>query len=421
MKISNLFHIKFYLLTLHERLWFKPLIAAALSILAIFLANLADHTPLGQIAPDISTDTIDKLLTIMASSMLVIATFAVGSMVSAYNAAATSATPRSFRMVVADDTSQFALSTFIGAFIFSIVALVYTQLNYFDRAGRFVVFALILLVFAIVILTFIKWVHNIAHLGRMSSVIERVEQETAKVLAQRREQPTMGAMPANDEPFEHVIRSRSVGYIQDLDVAALQAWAEAANTQVRVAALPGTFVTLGGPLLYIKHDTGWQNTLDEKKLHDAFQRGSERTIYNDPRHGLIVLSEIASRALSPAVNDPGTAIAVTCSLVNLLTQWRKPALDETAQAPRYNRVQIPVLSVMDLFEDAFLGISRDGAGLVEVMIRLQKGLEALATIGDDEMTKAARHHARLAFKRATQAITFEEDLAAIRRAADFAL
>ena len=58
----------------------------------------------------------------MASGMLVMATFAVGSMVAAYASASNTASPRSFSLVISDDSSQKALSAFVGAFIFSTVA-----------------------------------------------------------------------------------------------------------------------------------------------------------------------------------------------------------------------------------------------------------------------------------------------------------
>jgi uncharacterized membrane protein len=80
--------------------------------------------------------------------------------------------------------------------------------------------------------------------------------------------------------------------------------------------------------------------------------GDGRLYDDDPRFGLVVLSEIAGRALSPGVNDPGTAIA------------------------------------------------RDGAGAVEVAVRLQKALESLACIGNVALRDAAVHHARMALARA---------------------
>ena len=86
--------------------------------------------------------------------MLGVATFAVGSMLTAYSSASNSATPRSFPLIIADDVSQNALSSFIGAFIFSIVAYVALENGYYDSAGRFLLFVISIVVFAIIILNF---------------------------------------------------------------------------------------------------------------------------------------------------------------------------------------------------------------------------------------------------------------------------
>jgi uncharacterized membrane protein len=92
--------------------------------------------------------------TISAASLLVIATFAVASMVSSYASAGSTATPRAFSLVIADDVSQNGFSTFIGAFIFSIVALVASKNDFYEKPGRFALFALTIAVFAAVIVTF---------------------------------------------------------------------------------------------------------------------------------------------------------------------------------------------------------------------------------------------------------------------------
>src|SRR5690606_38947608 len=114
-----------YLLNrLRERLGVKPRLVCILSIGGGLLARRADETELGRHVPDIEVESIGTLLDVMSASMLVIATFAAGSMVSAYASASSTATPRAFPLVVADDVSQNALSTFVNAFIFSIVGLI---------------------------------------------------------------------------------------------------------------------------------------------------------------------------------------------------------------------------------------------------------------------------------------------------------
>lgn len=69
-------------LQLRKRLWFKPLLYCLIAVLAALVAQVADHLPFGDQLPEITPETIQTLLTIISSSMLAVATFAVGSMVS---------------------------------------------------------------------------------------------------------------------------------------------------------------------------------------------------------------------------------------------------------------------------------------------------------------------------------------------------
>ncbi|MDF1643296.1 MAG: DUF2254 domain-containing protein [Pseudomonadales bacterium] len=103
-----------------EQLWIKPLLMCLISIVGIFATKAADSTKFGKFVPDIREESINTLLSTMSASMLVIATFAVGTMVTSYAAASSKATPRSFSLVIADDVSQNALSAFIGSFIYSV-------------------------------------------------------------------------------------------------------------------------------------------------------------------------------------------------------------------------------------------------------------------------------------------------------------
>jgi uncharacterized membrane protein len=73
---------------------------------------------------------------------------------------------------------------------------------------------------------------------------------------------------------------------------------------------------------------------------------------------------------------------------------------------------------VDLFEDAFLGLGRDGAGLVEVQLRLQKGLLALGRIGDADFRAAAMVQAGLARTRSDAALGLEADKSRLRRVAE---
>lgn len=416
-------HLSFIINRLRERLWIKPLVVCVLSICAVFLANLMDMTGLGRFLPEITKESIETLLRIMASSMLMMATFAVASMVAAYASASRSATPRSFPLIIADDVSQNALSAFIGAFIYSVVALVALMNGlYGGSVSRFILFSLTIVVLAIIILTFIRWVDNIARLGRLGHTIEKVEAAAAEAIRKRQSAPRLGGVAAFSPPDGSRTVFGTIGYVQRVDTAALQERAVESQLIIVVAALPGAFCTPKRPVAWvIREASGRVSDEDAEAIAAAFVIGRSRVFDQDPRFGLLVLSEIAIRALSPAVNDPGTAIGVTGTLVRLFVMWNERGDAGDVSKVRFDRVAVPELSAADMFDDAFTGIARDGAGTVEVVVRLLKALESLAAAGDADMRDNALRHARLALVRAENALKVPDDLTAVREAAEFAV
>ncbi|HUS96804.1 MAG TPA: DUF2254 domain-containing protein, partial [Hyphomicrobiaceae bacterium] len=369
----------FFLRKLRERLWLKPLVYCLAAVAAAFLAHTADYVGVGWLAPVVTPETIEQLLSIISTSMLTVATLAVASMVSAYASAASTATPRAFALVIADDVSQVALSSFIGAFIFSIVGFIAVKTGYYGPAGRFALFLMTVVIFAWVIITFVRWVDNIARLGRIGPTVTKVEAATLDAMRLLRSAPALGGKPlVAGTPRGEPVFCASVGYVQHIDMQALQDAAEEMRAEIAVACLPGSFIGPGHPIAYVMHGT---SELDERArswMADAFLIEPERTFEEDPRFGLIVLSEIAARALSPAVNDPGTAIAILGSFIRLLAFWVEPADDGVNTEVHYDRLHVPSLSLNDMFDDAFTAIARDGAATVEVGIRLQKAFRSLA-------------------------------------------
>lgn len=408
-------HLRFLYNRLKDKLWVKPLWMCFCSICAVFIAKFADHYNAGLFVPPISLDSIVALLEIMSSSMLMIATFSVGSMIAAYTSASTSATPRAFSVVVSDDVSKNALSRFIGSFIFSIVALTAIKNDAFDIAGLFVLFILTSLVFALVILTFIRWVDRLARLGRVGNTVDRVESVAMQSLIRLRNAPNRSGAPCVDVEQGEAVVATSVGYIQHIDISRLHHWAEDNDAVVVLSVLPGKFVAPGTVIAKVISEKPEQE-FDYKGVLAAYQIGADRLFDDDPRFGFIVLSEIAGKALSPAVNDPGSAIKVIGSLVRLFVCWSEPVPEEDEQQSYYDRVQVPEVNIEDMFDDAFTSIARDGASCVEVGIHLQKALTALCMVGDDKMKAAAKRHAALSLKRSQLALSLDEDLQLVRNA-----
>ena len=402
--------LRFLLSRLREHLWIRPLIACALSVAGVLLAHLADRMFVDGSVPDVTQSSVIELLKIIAAAMLAMATFAVASMVSAYASAGQVATARAFPLIVADDASQNALSTFIGAFIFSIVAISATMNGYYGRAGRFTLFVLTVVVLMVVVLTFVRWVDRIARLGRIGAIVAKVEQATSLALARRARLPWLGGTEAAGGAAGRALHARRTGYVQHIDMARLARLAKQHDVRVRVAALPGVYVSPARPLCHLDPAPDRDSACDDDAFAQAFTIGSQRQFDDDPRFGMLVLAEIAGRALSPGINDPGTAIGVLGSLQRLFTDL---SCDVAADAPTCELVTVPTLSLDDLFDDAFSAIARDGAGTVEVALRLQRHLGELGQ-SNAALRANARRHADLALARAERALDFPHDAHQVR-------
>jgi uncharacterized membrane protein len=394
-----------------EKLWFRPLIFCVLSILGALIAKVADSTRLHELVPKINTESLETLLGTISASMLVISIFAVGSMVSAFSAASSTATPRSFKLIIGDDVSRNALSVFIGSFIYSIVATVALKNGYYGIAGNFTLFIFTLLFFALVILTFLRWVERISRLGRMEHTIKLVEQATENAIKTRLESPTLNGISVNpNQEKGTAVYGEITGYVQQIYMSNLQGIAERLDAIITINAVPGTFSSIDKPLFYILLNEKTSTETDYNELRKAFVIGNMRYFHEDPRFGLITLSEIASRALSPAVNDPGTAIQIISSHVRLFSLWAETVDEKKEEEKDNDRIAVPELVIGDLFEDAFRPIARDGAANIEVMIRLQKAFNSMYAIDNPAMKIAAMHHSYESFERSEIAMQLKGDL-----------
>ena len=113
-------------------------------------------------------------------------------------------------------------------------------------------------------------------------------------------------------------------------MSALSRWCDAADAELYLAINPGAFVYADTTLAWFtaKADGGNDEEM-AAAVRKPFSIGETRSFDQDPRFGLAVMSEIASRALSPAMNDPGTAIDVIGRSTRLMGLWAKGCAPET--------------------------------------------------------------------------------------------
>lgn len=406
---------RFILARIGHILWLKAALFCLIAVAAAFFAHLAGPLVPTSWVEIIAEDAIQDILSMLASSMLAVATFSLATMVAAIGSVTTNTSPRAAALLLEDRSAQSALSIFIGAFIFSIVGLIALSTDLYSAAGRFVLFVETLLVIGLVILRLLKWIDQLSQLGKVSVVIDRVEEATRQALQERL--PHLGGTPATDEaPTGIRLMTPIVGYIRNIDAKQLHERAEALDYRVHLKAMPGDFVAPSDPLAVIT-DVDELSDEEAAALQDCFTIGDTRTFEQDPELGLVVLAEIASRALSPAVNDPGTAIDVIGTATRLLAHWQDSDEEGAGHVP-FHRVHVPPLLPAKLFDDAFRPIARDGAALVEVGIALQKAFLHLATNADEAFRKEAREHSQAALSRAQRALLHEPDYLQLKRLAD---
>lgn len=401
---------------LTRRLWFRAGLLSILAIATALVAIVAGPYIPSDLPGKIGAAAVDNILNILASSLLAVAIFSLSTAVSAYANATRSVTPRATQLLIEDATTQNVLATFVGSFLYSLVGIIALSAGVYGSQGRVVLFVVTILVIALIVVTLLGWIDHLSRLGTVSETTTRVEVAAARAMRERVENPFLGCNALRDPvgdipPGARPIYSPTIGYVQHVDVRTLSNCAERCGGEVFVVALPGTFLDPSRPL-------AWSIGFDAEQAEDVrrtFTIDSERSFDQDPRFGVTVLAEIASRALSPAVNDPGTAIDVIGRAVRVLAIWANDGRPKQ-ETVSCRRVHVPEVNLGDLFDDVFNPIARDGSGFIEVQLRLQKALLALAHMGAEYAVHAVRH-AQGALERAEAALLLATEKAQLRELA----
>lgn len=392
--------------TVSARVTLYLIVAVATALMAVPLQSL----PFPHVM-SVAAESVDSILKILASSMLTVTTFSLSVMVSAFSAASATATPRATSLLQEDPTTHRVLGTFIGAFLFSLVGIIALSMGIYNDNGRIILFAVTLVLVLVIVVTILNWIEHLSILGRVGETADRVEKATACALELRVKYPHLGAKLLNpDNPPAYINRgvvASGTGYIQHIDMNRLNDLGEEYGVEISVIKSPGNFVH---PAEVIAAYDGDQCDALAECIEKTFTIDNQRSFDQDPRFGLEVLTEIASRALSPAVNDPGTAIDVIGRTVRLLVLWCDyRCLSDDDENIQFPNVRAPAVATEDLFEDIYLPISRDGAGILEVNVRLLKSLISLKQISPDTFGTIAEMHAEMIVERAQQALRSDRE------------
>lgn len=384
--------------------------AVGAALLAVLFAPLV---PDGM-AEVLGSEAVDRILTIVASSMLAVVTFSLSTLIASYSIAAASAPPRATSLILQDRTAQNALSTFLGAFIFSIVSLVALYTKYYGPKGRVILFLITVIMLVAVVWTIIKWIGRLSGIGKLANVVKEIESATKKSI---RSHPSFFLLKENTEDKSSVecliINSNTTGFVQMIDIKELSELVDSGTYTICIEVHTGQYVYPEMPLARVNLAASLPKETRDK-IQNCFHIGENRTFEDDPRFGLIALSEIASRALSPGINDPGTAIEIVGSQVRLISEIHR-IQSEGKSRWWSDALTIRHIKPDEIVDDAFHAISRDGAAFVEVCIFLQKSLRAVH--GYSEFQTPAMEASRKNLSHCRQAMKDPADLDRVKRAA----
>ncbi len=404
--------MKFWTLTTYIRrvtrkLWVSVALFALLAILTMFLSvMLSRYIPTG-LSARFTPDSVVPILSILASSMLAVSTFSLNVMVSAHSAAASQATPRVRRILQEDSTTQRVLAAFIGSFVYSLGTIIMFKSGLHGPGTPFVVLLTIVAITAMIVIALLRWIDHLSDLGSMDTAVRAAEAQSRAVLRSNRKNPALGASPITPKTLipqdARPLRAPGSGYLQLIDVAGLDS-AMCQCGGIVYITLPVGGIALEGEV--IGHISGGDETT-VKSVGKCLTFGDFRTNEQDARNGLMILGEIASRAMSPGINDPGTATDVIARQAILLWFWSEK--DPARLENRSDRVFIQDVTPRDLVQAAYASVARDGAGAIEVVTRLLVALKQLAQSTVPEMRQAAVEMAEYVDLHAEAALAVEAD------------
>jgi uncharacterized membrane protein len=402
---------------LMRKTWVRCVLFSLVAMLAIAMSMLLGPSIPEDLAIRLGSDAIGSILNIIATSMLTVTIFSASTMVASFTAVAGSATPRAAQLLIEDTTIQNTLATFVGAFLYSVIALIGLNAHIYGGGGRLILFGFTIAILLVVVIVLLRWIDYLSVLGRMGETLQRVENATTQAMDQRLSRPCLGGRPQHQgAQGRYTLFASETGFVQHVSMDILQSLAEKDDDTLHVHVLPGAFVEPS--VLIVSSD----RAMDEARcqaMRNAVLIGASRTFDHDPRFGLMVLGEIATRALSPGVNDPGTALEVMATSVRTLVHWVQQPQAQTGSAEvLFDRVSAPALDEAGMLDDVFLPLARYGAGAAEVGLRLQRSLAAIRRLHHPAFDAATQRLSRYAIERAVHAGLFEADVQDLREAAE---
>ncbi|MGO9004448.1 MAG: DUF2254 domain-containing protein [Beijerinckiaceae bacterium] len=370
-------------------------IALTLGAAGAILSSLEERTPaIGSFVPEVlfpshaDPQVAQAILTSIATSTMTVVSIVFAILLMTLTLASTQFSPRILISFIRDRVTQWTLGVFLGTFSYCIAALPAAR----SLPTPFVPVATVtggMLLAPACVGLLIYFIHHISNAISVNHIVDRIRRETELVidLLMPFQRPALHFGPAVEEfteKLEVLIESRQSGYIRFVDIARLRSLAKTYRVCLRLERRVGHFVPQGVALMRVSRG----DRISEERvlqLLAAIEIGPTRTMQQDVEFGIVQIVDIGLRAISPAVNDPTTAISCVDQLSCILIRWvgRTPPRSYFYDPPHILRVVVPWIDFDGLLDLAFEQIRHYAVADAAVSLRLMRELGDIASTVDD--------------------------------------
>lgn len=327
------------------------------------------------------------VLSTIASSMITVAGVTFSITIVTLTLASQQYGPRLLRNFLRDLGNQIVLGTFVSTFTYCLLVLRTVRGSDDEEfvPHLAVTVGVVLAMLSLGVLIF--FIHHVATSIQASRIIANVSEDLQRAVARLwpedahpgPEDTASSAMLQIADDGCHPTLSATAGYVQAVDDQALLTFARDHDVVVRVRCGPGAFVRQGQTLATIAPMRHADDLAPA--LRRAFIIGGSRSGTQDVTFFVAQLVELAVRALSPGINDPGTARLCIDRLAQALCQLaaRRPPSDVRHDEHGHVRVLVVPMTFASIMQIAFGELAHHGRSDVSVTCRLLEALQAVGT------------------------------------------
>ncbi len=253
-------------------------------------------------------DTAKAVLTTLVASLISLTVFSFSMVMVVLNTAASNLSPRVLPGLVSKKAHQIVLGFYLGSIIYCLILIINVQKN--EQSYQTPTLGVLLaMVFGILCMAlFVYFIDSISRTIQTDHVLNQIFKQTRKKLEESRCRfEEAGSVELPDSEGWTYIYSNQSGYFKDMARRELCKLLAENDLKMYVRVTKGFFTVKGFPLISINRDISENKELIEEIL-GHFTFFVEEYASDHHSYGFRQISEIAVKALSPGINDPGTAI-----------------------------------------------------------------------------------------------------------------